>query len=133
MKKFTAMLLVGVMTAGMLAGCGSSTSSTATSGASNETAETAETAGSDASTTETASSSAAPDWSGYDSLVKEIKSDTDLVDREAKMHQAEDMLMATGAVVPIYYYNDLYMQKSNVSGTYTTIFGNKYFMYATVQ
>ena len=44
MKKFTAMLLVGVMTAGMLAGCGSSTSSTATSGASNETAETAETA-----------------------------------------------------------------------------------------
>ena len=41
--------------------------------------------------------------------------------------------MATGAVVPIYYYNDLYMQKSNVSGTYTTIFGNKYFMYATVQ
>jgi len=131
MKKFTAMLLVGVMTAGMLAGCGSSTSSTATSGASNETAETAETAGSDASTTETASSSAAPDWSGYDSLVKEIKSDTDLVDREAKMHQAEDMLMATGAIMPIYYYNDLYMQKTNVDKIYSTIFGTKFFMYAT--
>ena len=79
------------------------------------------------------STSSAPKWSDYDALMKTIKSDTDLVDREAKMHQAEDMLMATGAVVPIYYYNDLYMQKSNVSGTYTTIFGNKYFMYATVQ
>lgn len=83
------------------------------------------------STTETASSSAAPDWSGYDSLVKEIKSDTDLVDREAKMHQAEDMLMATGAILPIYYYNDLYMQKTNVDKIYSTIFGTKFFMYAT--
>ena len=131
MKKFTAMLLVGVMTAGMLAGCGSSTSSTATSGASTQTAGTSETAGSDASATQTASSSAAPDWSGYDSLIKEIKSDTDLVDREAKMHQAEDMLMATGAVMPIYYYNDLYMQKTNVDGIYSTIFGTKFFMHAT--
>ena len=131
MKKFTAMLLVGVMTAGTLAGCGSSTSSTATSGASSQTAGTSETAGSDASATQTASSSSAPDWSGYDSLIKEIKSDTDLVDREAKMHQAEDMLMATGAIMPIYYYNDLYMQKTNVDGIYSTIFGTKFFMHAT--
>ena len=25
------------------------------------------------------------------------------------MHQAEDMLMDTGAVMPIYYYNDIFM------------------------
>ena len=131
MKKFTAMLLVGVMTAGMLAGCGSSTSSTATSATSGASEATAtDSAASDASATQTASASA-PDWSGYDSLIKEIKSDTDLVDREAKMHQAEDMLMATGAVMPIYYYNDLYMQKTDVDGIYSTIFGTKFFMYAT--
>ena len=38
--------------------------------------------------------------------------------------------MDTYAVIPIYFYNDVYMQKSNVSGVYSTAFGNKYFMYA---
>ena len=47
------------------------------------------------------------------------------------MHQAEDMLMDTGAVMPIYYYNDIYMLKSNIQGIYSTIYGMKYFMYAT--
>ena len=46
------------------------------------------------------------------------------------MHQAEDMLMETGAVIPIYYYNDLYLEKPNFSGDYSTLFGTKYFMYA---
>ena len=77
--------------------------------------------------------SAAPDWSKYDELITKIKAETDLVAREKMMHEAEDMLMATGAVVPIYYYNDLYMQKTNVDGIYATIFGTKYFMYAEVK
>ena len=47
------------------------------------------------------------------------------------MHQAEDMLMETWAVVPLYEYNDIYMQKSNVEGTVVNVFGMKYFMYAT--
>ena len=47
------------------------------------------------------------------------------------MHEAEDMLMDTWAVVPLYYYNDLYMMKSNVTGVYATVTGMKYFMYAT--
>ncbi|MBR5752880.1 MAG: peptide ABC transporter substrate-binding protein [Clostridia bacterium] len=76
------------------------------------------------------SSSSAPDWTAYDKLIKDIYADTDLVDREAKMHQAEDMLMETGAVIPIYYYNDLYLEKPNFSGDYSTLFGTKYFMYA---
>ena len=46
------------------------------------------------------------------------------------MHQAEDMLMETGAVIPIYYYNDLYLEKPEFSGDYSTLFGTKYFMYA---
>ena len=47
------------------------------------------------------------------------------------MHEAEDMLMDTWAVVPLYYYNDVYMCKSNVQGIYATVFGLKYFMYST--
>lgn len=75
---------------------------------------------------------AAPqNWAEYDALIAEIRTTTDFAKRVELMHQAEDMLMDTWAVVPIYYYNDVYMQKENVSGTYATVFGMKYFMYAT--
>lgn len=77
------------------------------------------------------SGSSAPDWAEYDALVAEIRTTTDFAERVELMHEAEDILMATNAVVPLYYYNDIYMQKSNVSGTYATIYGMKYFMYAT--
>lgn len=72
-----------------------------------------------------------PDWTEYDALVAEIKSTTDFVEREALLHKAEDMLMATYAVVPLYYYNDLYLQKSNVDGIYANLFQTKFFAYAT--
>ena len=71
----------------------------------------------------------APDWTEYNQLIQEIYTDTDLDDREAKMHQAEDMLMDTGAVVPLYYYNDLYLKNPSITGDYATVFGTKYFMY----
>ena len=75
--------------------------------------------------------SSSPDWTAYDELINQIRTTTDFAARVDLMHQAEDMLMDTWAVVPIYYYNDIYMQKSNVTGIYATIFGMKYFMYAT--
>ena len=76
-------------------------------------------------------SAAAPDWSEYDSLIEESRTTTDFAKRADLMHEAEDMLMDTWVVVPIYYYNDVYMVKENVSGVYATVFGMKYFMYAT--
>lgn len=75
--------------------------------------------------------SAPQNWADYDSLIKQIRTDTDFADRVDLMHQAEDMLKDTGAVIPIYYYNDIYMQKSNVDGIYSTVYGMKYFLYAT--
>ena len=57
--------------------------------------------------------------------------ESDLTKRAEMMHQAEDILMETYAVVPLYYYNDIYMQKSNVDGTFVNLFGMKYFMYST--
>lgn len=74
---------------------------------------------------------AAPDWTEYDSLISSIRTESDLAKRAEMMHQAEDILMSTYAVVPIYYYNDIYMQKSNVDGPYVNVFGMKYFMYST--
>lgn len=74
-----------------------------------------------------------PNWDEYNALIAEIKAETDFEAREAKMHQAEDILMATGAIVPIYYYNDLYMQKETVDGVYANLFGFKFFQYASVE
>ena len=76
-------------------------------------------------------SKAAPEWKDYDALIDTIRTTTDFGKRADLLHDAEDMLMETWAVVPLYYYNDVYMQKSNVDGVYATVFGMKYFMYAT--
>ena len=72
-----------------------------------------------------------PEWTEYDAFIKEIKSTTDFAERVKMMHEAEDMLMATGAILPIYYYNDVYMQSSAVDGIYSSQFATKYFYYAT--
>ena len=49
------------------------------------------------------------------------------------MHMAEDMLMTTGCIVPIYFYTDPYMISSDVEGFFCTPLGYKYFMYSTVK
>ena len=79
----------------------------------------------------TVPSYAPQDWDKYDELVASIKSETDFAKRANMLHEAEDMLMETYAIVPLYYYNDPYMMKSNVSGMYSNAFGYKYFMYCT--
>ena len=79
-----------------------------------------------------AENSYSPDWDAYDALIDEIRTTTDFANRVNLMHQAEDMLMETYAVIPVYYYNDIYMQKDYVDGIYSTVFGMKYFMYSTI-
>lgn len=76
------------------------------------------------------SSEAAPAWEAYNARIAEIRTETDLAKREALMHEAEDELMSTWAVVPLYYYNDVYMQKTDVENIYANLFGFKYFGYA---
>ena len=72
-----------------------------------------------------------PAWEEYDALIAEIKASTDFVEREALMHQAEDMLMGTGAIVPLYYYNDIFMKRDTIEGFYANLYGTKYFMHTT--
>ena len=76
------------------------------------------------------SSEAAPAWEAYDARIEEIRKETDLEKREALMHEAEDELMNTWAIVPLYYYNDVYMQKTDVENIYSNLFGFKYFGFA---
>lgn len=77
--------------------------------------------------------SKALDWGYYDNLISEIRTEADLAKRAELMHTAEDYLMDTWCVVPIYYYNDPYMVKDYVKGVYCTVEGMKYFYHATIQ
>ena len=68
----------------------------------------------------------------YDVLISDIKSCTDPETRYALMHEAEDLLMSTGCIVPLYYYTDIYMLDSNIHGFFSNPLGYKYFMYCTI-
>ncbi len=69
----------------------------------------------------------------YDVLIATIKSCSDENTRFQLMHLAEDILMSTGCIVPLYYYTDMYMLSSRVSGFFSNPLGYKYFMYSSVQ
>lgn len=69
----------------------------------------------------------------YDVLIKTIKSCTDNEKRYELMHRAEDLLMTTGCICPIYYYTDIFMINKSVKGFFANPLGYKYFMYCTVE
>jgi len=68
----------------------------------------------------------------FDVLIAEIKACTDTETRYAMMHVAEDMLMETGCLVPLYYYTDIYMIDDSVNGFFCNPLGYKYFMHTTI-
>ena len=68
----------------------------------------------------------------YDVVIKDIKECTDTKTRYELMHRAEDLLMSTGCICPIYFYTDIYMVDDSVSGAYTSPLGFKFFMHAKV-
>ena len=71
-------------------------------------------------------------WSEtYDALISLVKTTTDPTTRYALMHKAEDLLMSTGAICPLYYYTDPYMISNTVDGFFANPLGYKYFMYTT--
>ena len=111
-KRLVALTLVAAMALGMTA-CGSKSNDT-TKTNTNDTQSAAE-------------QTSSVDWSEYDALVDSIRKETDLAKRADMMHQAEDMLMDTWCIIPLYYYNDQYMLKDYVDGVYSTVEGMKYF------
>ena len=69
----------------------------------------------------------------YDVLISTIKSCADSANRYAMMHIAEDMLMQTGCITPLYFYTDIYMLDDSVKGFYSNPRGYKYFMHCTIE
>lgn len=68
----------------------------------------------------------------YDVLIDEIKACDNTATRYELMHLAEDLLMSTGCITPIYYYTDIYMISDNVKGFFSNPLGYKYFMYTSI-
>lgn len=68
----------------------------------------------------------------YDVLISQIKQCGDDQIRYKLMHLAEDMIMSTGCIVPIFFYTDLYMLSPRVEGFYANPLGYKYFQKTTV-
>lgn len=74
-------------------------------------------------------------WSNtkYDQLIKDAKSTADQKVRMAKMHEAEKLFVDEMPILPIYFYNNQFLQKDNVSGVYRSALGMLDFKYAEVK
>ncbi len=130
MKKLLTMLLVAVLVFSLCA-CGGTanetptTPNTDTPGDANTDTENKEKTAKDL--VSDAFIDPVNDWAKYDDLIAQIKAETDYAKRVELMHQAEDILMSNGCVIPLYYYNDIYMSKSYVEGMFSNLFGYKFF------
>lgn len=119
MKKYAAVMIAIVLTFGILTGCGDSDVNV-----SEEAGQSIAVSDADRESTEVL------DWDEYSALIDEIMSTADFARREALMHEAEDMLMETGIILPVYHYNDTYMQKDYISGIYSNPLGVRFFMFS---
>ena len=132
MKKVLALLLIAVMCCGVFAACSSPAAETPSEPTTTEEAPATTEDADAASLVSDAFINPTADWTQYNDLITQIKTETDYAKRTELMHQAEDILMSNYCILPFYYYNDLYMQKDYVDGIYANLFQTKFFMYATM-
>ena len=69
----------------------------------------------------------------YDAVVTTVKYTTDATERVQKSIEAENVLMATGGVAPIYYYTNPCMTKPNVEGLIIMNTGDVIWNYVTLK
>lgn len=137
MKRSIALLLALVMLLSLAACAGKSNSDSTTPSTSTETNGTTESTDTADTSSEEVPDAASlvsdafidpiNDWDQYNTMIDEIKAETDFAKRTELMHEAEDVLMSNYCIIPLYYYNDIYMLKDYVEGMYANLFGTKFF------
>ncbi len=57
-------------------------------------------------------------WSNdtYDQLIKKASQEADEQKRNRMLHDAEALLMEEAPIIPIHFYNQVYLQKEGVKG-----------------
>lgn len=68
----------------------------------------------------------------YDALMAKAAAEPNPEKRSGYMHQAEDILMAEAACIPIAYYNEFYLQSDKITGSWHSPYGYWYFQYADI-
>jgi ABC-type oligopeptide transport system substrate-binding subunit len=66
----------------------------------------------------------------YDVIINKIKTTSDTALRYKLMHAAEDLLMSTGCICPLYNYTDNFLASTKIKGFFTSPLGYKFFMYS---
>ena len=67
-----------------------------------------------------------------DKLLAEANSTADVDDHFAKLHEAENMILADAAIAPVAYYNEFWLQDPKLKGTWHSPYGYWFFQYATM-
>ncbi|MCQ2458383.1 MAG: peptide ABC transporter substrate-binding protein [Clostridia bacterium] len=68
----------------------------------------------------------------FDAAIEVSRNTNDKAERSAALHQAEDILMADAACIPVAYYTDFYLQSAKITGSWHSAFGYWFFMYADI-
>ena len=68
----------------------------------------------------------------FDAAIEVSRTTNDKAERSAALHQAEDILMADAACIPVAYYTDFYLQSAKITGSWHSAFGYWFFMYADI-
>lgn len=69
----------------------------------------------------------------FDKLIKDSYLEPDNAKRFAMMHEAEKILMEELPIIPLYFYNNVYLEKENVTGVLRPVFGYIDFKYADLK
>ncbi len=69
----------------------------------------------------------------FDKAVDEARTTTDLKVHFEKLHEAEQVALNDAAMAPVAYYNDFWLQKQNLKGTWHSPYGYWYFMYGSLE
>ncbi len=69
----------------------------------------------------------------FDKLIDDARNTTDVNEHYDLLHQAEQVLLKDAAMAPIAYYNEFWLQKPNLKGTWHSPYGYWYFMYGSLE
>lgn len=68
----------------------------------------------------------------FDAAIEKARVSTDPAERSAALHDAENIMMADYACMPLAYYNDFWLQSPKITGAWHSAYGYWFFMYADV-
>ena len=68
----------------------------------------------------------------FDELMDKAARETDPKTRFGYLHQAEDVLMADMAFIPVAFYGQPYLQQPSITGSWYSAYGYWYFQYADI-